>query len=337
LGKHSWTPGTIADLLLLTTEIPFERAATVIEALTGMPASRASLWRLVQEYGGRLVELQAAEAESMVKPPAKFDEEGFRQVPQPDSVVMAVSMDGAMVHVRGEGWKEVKTVTVSAVTCSGPVEESDGVEPEVTLTKHSYRAGLWEAPAFAKQQWAEATERGLEKAPRIVTVNDGAAWIWSIVAMCYEPCIAVLDWWHALQKLWLIANLLFGTDSDLSRAWVEQYKAYLWAGNLRPLFRYIHKHYAHGTPWPNGLAQALGYFFTNRHRMRYADFQHDGYPVGSGSVESACKVVVQARLKQAGMIWSRDGAQAMLALRSRILSDRWNATWQAVSQPQKVA
>lgn len=155
-----------------------------------------------------------------------------------------------------------------------------------------------------------------------------------IVATCYMPCVAVLDWWHAVQKLWLIANLLFGEGSDLGRAWVERHKAWLWAGDLRPLFRFVHSHYAKGGPWPDGLAQALGYFFHNRHRMRYTRFRREGYPVGSGMVESACKLVVEARLKQAGMAWSRNGAQAILALRATILSDRWNEIWPTISKPK---
>jgi hypothetical protein len=291
----------------------------------------------VQEYGGQVVDLQAAEAEAMVNPPPKFDEVPFRQVPEPDSEVMAVSMDGARINVRGEGWKEVKTVTVSAVEPAGSAAAQLGDAPRIQLTHHSYRAGLWEAATFAHQQWAEATHRGLEKAQHIVSVNDGALWIWIIVAMCYAPCIEILDWWHAVQKLWLIATLLFGEGNELGQAWVRQHKAFLWAGNLRPLFRYVHTHYPPDKPWPDDLRQALGYFFHNRHRMHYQQFRRDGYPVGSGAVESACKGVVAARLKQAGMRWSRPGAQAMLALRSTILSDRWDDVWPMLAARTKAA
>jgi hypothetical protein len=65
--------------------------------------------------------------------------------------------------------------------------------------------------------------------------------------------------------------------------------------------------------------------------MRYRRFRQAGYPLGSGTVESACKVVVQQRMKQAGMRWSRKGAQAMLALRCALLSDRWRQEWPSLS------
>ena len=56
----------------------------------------------------------------------------------------------------------------------------------------------------------------------------------------------------------------------------------------------------------------------------------EGLTCARGMVESACKVVVQARLGQAGMRWSRAGVQAMLTLRCTLLSDRWDATWQSL-------
>jgi precorrin isomerase len=58
--------------------------------------------------------------------------------------------------------------------------------------------------------------------------------------------------------------------------------------------------------------------------MDYAAFRQAGYPIGSGAIESGCKTVVQARMKQAGMRWSRQDAQAMLALRCLLLSDHWD-------------
>ena len=65
--------------------------------------------------------------------------------------------------------------------------------------------------------------------------------------------------------------------------------------------------------------------------MRYREFRAAGCPIGSGSVESACKLVVQQRMKQSGMRWSRGGAQSMLALRSLLLSDRWDVVEAALA------
>ena len=77
----------------------------------------------------------------------------------------------------------------------------------------------------------------------------------------------------------------------------------------------------------------IHYFETNRRRMRYGEFRRQGYPIGSGAVESACKGVIGARLKQTGTRWSRAGAQAVLNLRSQLLSGHWDAIW-PLTRPQ---
>ena len=75
------------------------------------------------------------------------------------------------------------------------------------------------------------------------------------------------------------------------------------------------------------------YFETNRQRMRYAHFRAEGYQIGSGPVESACKRVVALWLKQAGMRWSAAGAKAMVHLRALVLSQRWDAFWRQPRPP----
>jgi hypothetical protein len=336
LGQHSWTPESIKQALSLGVEIAsYRRAAARFEGLTKLPLSKSSLNRLAKEYGGQVVAQQAAEAEAMVKAPAKDEQVLWRERPEPASPVMNVSIDGVLLNIRGEGWKEVKTVTISAVEAEVSLERDE--EKEVRLTHHSYRAGLWEAKEFAKQQWAEGCRRGLEKAPQIVSVNDGALWIWLIIAMCYAPCVEIIDWWHAVEKIWEAANSLWGQGQAQTVTWVQQQKDYLWAGNLRALLHQVRLLCPRGQPLNDKVRALVTYLFHHRRRMDYLTYRQAGYPVGSGSVESACKVVVQARMKQAGMRWSRQGAQAMLALRCVLLSDRWEEVWTSLKPVSKLA
>jgi hypothetical protein len=326
LVEHSWTPETIKAATRLGLEIAsYRRAAESFQAVSRIPMSKSSLAELVNEYGGRLVEVQAREAEATVRAPERGEEIVWREMPEPDSEVMSVSLDGALINIRDEGWKEVKIATISAVEAEVQLERDE--EKEVRLRHHSYRAGLWDAKQFAKQQWAEGCRRGLEKAKRIVSVNDGAAWIWLIIAMCYAPCIEIIDWWHAAEKLWEAANSLFGQGNPQAAAWVERAKFRLWTGQLLALMRQVRLACPRGEPLPEPVRAMVSYIFHNRRRMDYASYHQAGYPVGSGSVESACKVIVQQRLKQAGMRWSRERAQAVLALRCELLSRRWDEIW----------
>lgn len=184
----------------LGEEIPsYRRAAESFEAATKIPMSKSSLAELVDAYGGRLVAVQAEEAEATLRAPEREEEVIQREIPEPDSPVMNVSMDGVLINIRDEGWKEVKVVTISAVEATVALERDE--QKEVRLTRHSYRAGLWNAEQFAKQQWAEGCRRGLEKAKQTVSVHDGALWIWLIIAMFYAPCVEIIDWWHLIEKV----------------------------------------------------------------------------------------------------------------------------------------
>jgi hypothetical protein len=329
LGDYSWTPATIGQALRVGSEIAsYQRAASTFVELTHVPLSKSSLQRLVGVYGGELVKQQAAEAEAMVKVPSKEEVEvTWRQRVTPPSETMSLSHDGVMIHLREEGWKEAKIVSVAAVTST--INPESG-EAEVTLSEQSYRAGLWEVAPFTNQQWAEAEQRGIPQAKRLVCVSDGAHWIWQLVLRCFAPCFEILDWWHATQRLWTIANPAFATQAQAA-LWVDQQKQLLAHSHLRQLFANVRLLYPRTSPLPDPVRQAIAYLFHQRRRMRYAEFRQAGLPIGSGAVESACKVVVQARLKQAGMRWSRTGAQAMLALRCALLSDRWSATCTALA------
>ena len=302
----------------MSVEIPsYARAAAQFSELTHVNLSKSGLQELVNAYGGRLVERQAQEAQATVQIPRTETEVVWREVVEPASAVMNISMDGAMVNIRGEGWKEVKLVTVSAVR-----HLLDAVTGNLTthLDEHSYQAGLWDATEFCQQQWAEACGRGVEKVGYLSSVNDGAAWIWNIVRMCYGNCVEILDWWHAVEKLWLIAKHHFDAESVQATEWVSAQKQFLIEGSLSAILRNIRLLYPRADALPDPVRKAILYLFHNRRRMRYHLFREAGYPIGSGTVESACKLVVQQRLKQSGMRWSRHGAQAMLALRATLLS-----------------
>lgn len=320
LTKKNWSPETVRHAVRLGVEIAsYERAAAAFEGLTRIPLSKSSLQRLVMETGSVLVEEQAAEAQALLQVPKQEEVVVWRAIPEPTSEVMAVSSDGVLIHLIDEGWKEVKAVSISAV--SQTVHEESG-ECTVKLSHHSYRAGLWDAATFTNHHWVEACRRGLEKAQTVVCISDGALWIWAVVFLCFSRRVEVLDWWHAVQRLWVIA---LGTLEPAHAApWVQQAKGWVARSQLRYLFRQVRRLYPRGTPLPEPVRQAISYLFRNRHRMDYATFRQRGFPIGSGTIESACKTVVQARMKQAGMRWSRHGAQAMIALRCLLLSDRWH-------------
>src|SRR5436309_666481 len=76
-----------------------------------------------------------------------------------------------------------------------------------------------------------------------------------------------------------------------------------------------------------GVREHLGDLRKREGLMQYPQFQHQGWPIGSGMVESANKLVVEARLKGAGMHWERSHVNPLLALRNGVCNQRWQETW----------
>ena len=73
------------------------------------------------------------------------------------------------------------------------------------------------------------------------------------------------------------------------------------------------------------LAKVVGYFENNRAHMQYDVYLREGYPIGSGVIEGACRHVIKDRMERAGMLWTLEGASALLRLRVVHTNDHWDA------------
>jgi hypothetical protein len=312
----------------------YRLAAETFGELVELEVAEATLEEVTTVAGRRLLEVEATLAESANAAPSR--EEGLgptfsqsaQSSEQPEH--LCISMDGVKVNTT-EGWREVKTVAVSEVR---RLEKPEADGTKVELTNHSYRAGFWEAKGFGEVQYAEARRRGVERARRVTSVNDGAEWIWALVLLGYPLAVQIIDWWHAVERLWRVGNLVFGQGSELASAWVRLRKDELWKGEVTKVIAALDGLRASSAKGGKGAEEASDeirllreYLRTHQERMRYADFREAGEPVGSGTVESACKSVVGTRMKGAGMRWKVGRAEAVLALRCAILSNRWQDAW----------
>ena len=100
--------------------------------------------------------------------------------------------------------------------------------------------------------------------------------------------------------------------------------------HCKPIFVKWNKDLAQEHPAQAEKLQAeAGYFENNRRRMQYLELREEGFPIGSGMVESGCKQI-RARFAGAGMRWSRSGAENLLPIRTALLSGRFDEMWHAV-------
>ena len=316
----------------------FALAAEAYSDAVGGSMSADSLRRITEGWGEQVREQREEEARRANAPAQKGETPNQRRVTavEPIRGQANLSTDGGMVRVRDEEWKEVKLTVVSEVevrpAAEGEVtggDEERGEDPLVSLKGHSYQAGLWDADTMALYQYAEGVRRGVDACQRLSSVNDGAPWIERITDLNFPGVIQIVDWCHAVEKLWKVGQAVYGEGTEEGKAWVKEQQERLWQGKVGEVETALEQLGLDQEHWPDEVRQAPGYFAKNRKRMRYADFRAKGLPIGSGTVESGIKTVVHHRLKRPGRGWKRTNAQAMLAGLSELHSGRFDRAWQA--------
>lgn len=325
----------------------FQKAAEDYADAEGSYISRMSVWRIATGAGQVLARRKKVEAERASAPAQRGETPQTRRVEEerPIQGQGNISTDGTMILIRGERWKEVKVGAFSRVEVLPPSprpKRAAGAEgqpsrrdndPRVKLSQHSYVAGLWEADEFAPYQYAEGLRRGLEQVEKLSSVNDGAPWIERITLTNFPHATQIVDWDHASGRLYTVAKVVLGEGSAQAMSWVQARLDNLWDGQVEAVVKELQALDLDQDKWPDEVRQAPGYFETNTERMRYNRFRAAGYPIGSGTVESGAKNVVQHRMHRPGRGWERKYANAMLALLSEYHSDRFDQTWLRLCQP----
>jgi hypothetical protein len=303
-----YTPQLYESLVRLSAWMPFAAAAETLAALLGVPASAASAVRAAEAAGAAYVALQDAQVAELEReaPPAPV---GPTQV--------AVSADGAMVPLLHGQWNEVRTLVIGEVqaTAKGEVHTQD----------HSYFSRLASAEAFTRLALVETHARGLEHSAQVAALMDGADWLQGLVDHHCPRAVRILDFAHAGQRIGEIGQALFGATPQ-AQVWTEQWLHSLKHEGPEPLLAELRTQQAHH-PTLELLAKHLAYLEKRQAHMRYPAFSQQGWPIGSGMVESANKNVVEARLKGTGMHWHPAHVNPMLALRNILCSDRWATAW----------
>jgi hypothetical protein len=336
LRSDHWSAGAarVATRLGLQAK-SFDLAAEAFGDAVGRRMSADSLASITEDWGQRIGAQRTAEAEEANQPAQRGERHDHRRVAEVQAISgqANLSTDGAMLLVRGEGWKEVKVVAVSEVQVRPACARQDGPpsrrddDPLVELSRHSYQAGLWDADTMARYQYAEGLRRKIDLCHKLSSVNDGALWIKRITGTNFSHAQQIVDWRHAADHLWAVANAVCGEHTAQARQWTEEHLDLLWTGQVAAVVTTLDGMGLQQEGWPDLVREAPDYFRSNQGRMRYDVFRKQALPIGSGTVENAANTVVHPRLKRPGRGWGRDNGQAMLAGLSELHSGRFDLAW----------
>jgi len=312
-----YTPQMQGTMTRLGSKMPFRQAVEEVWLTQHSYVEESTLRRTTYLHGEAAEAMERAEVERLERE-APSSEAAPRQ--------LFVSVDGALIQLTTGEWIEVKNVAVGEF--AGIWNAKKG-RVEVKGKDISYFSRSYRAREFERYALAELQRRGIDNAEQVVTINDGAKWIQSFADYHFPKAVRILDFSHAMGYVAKIGQTVWGEGTKRFDQWYKRTRHQMkhqppqrTLSNLAFLSRKAKTDDALAT-----VDNALRYLTKRLALIDYPHFQKQGFPIGSGSVESSHKVVVQSRMKRGGMRWAKEHVDPMLALRNLVVNGRWVDGW----------
>ncbi len=324
---HQATPGLLSEVAKASTRQASFEEARVTLAEQGCVLDEKTVQRLAMAVGAQALEQRDARILAA--------EQGERESDEFVGKRVVIGTDGGRLRTRvpkrgrrrssgrrgfDTPWREPKLLMAYVVDEEGCLEKN-----AIPL----YDATLGNADETFAILLAELKLRGASEALELCVVGDGARWIWQRVdelaeglGLAKEQVVRVADFYHVSQRLSEISQLPKGWSAEERKQWYGKMRSLLWKGRISEVLRACRR--LQKGRRSKALKEHLNYLQKLRDYMQYDVYRKQGWPCGSGAVESAIRRVVNLRLKGPGMFWSEDNAQAMLHLRSYLKAGRWN-------------
>jgi hypothetical protein len=254
--------------------------------------------------------------------------------------VLSIGRDGITMGLRIRGGRLFEVATTGTVT----VFDRRGKRLGTVYLAYTPESGQGTMSAELTRLVRQVLERWQGTLPRLCYVTDAGdnetTYYNEVLRRMKHPrtgaaldWIRVVDYYHASERIWKLAELLFG-NGQRAAAWARKMQKWL----LKPggVNRVLHSAAALRDLYGlkkgklKEFSTAYGYLRDRMKYMRYAEYRAAGVPRGSGVTEAACKTVYTQRLKLSGMSWKKPGAQTVLNLRVLQLSGAWDDAYQRV-------
>ncbi len=318
LERVTTLAGTVAD--------SFDKGSDLVQEMAGVRLAESTTERTTEDAGARLAqEIQAGRTYGPKVVWAWHKDYRGRSCAY-------VEMDATGVRQQGVGGRAAEGRMANVGMVCNPTPEWPWPDEKRLPMQARYIAGLYALEEVGPLLRKQAGQVGMGQADCWLGLSDGGKGLEDRLEENFPLVeVVILDFYHPAKKLGELARLLYPKEEERSeeqaREWCRLMKeegGALLAAVLREW------------DWPPrraGLAEAVadvvGYVERHWHRMEYPEYLAEGWCIGSGAVESACKTVVGQRLKLAGMRWGEDGADALCHLRALYRSEKgqWEAFW----------
>jgi hypothetical protein len=307
LGRDSHSPVVRRLAVEFGAWLPFAPAAALLARAAGVVLAAGTVRMVTEAEGAR----RDAATQIAIEQAWRDGLPHAADVP-PDRLYVA--MDGVRILGTDGAGQEAKVGVV--------VPARGGARGEGRAAA-SYAASFEPAEVFGRRLALAAHRRGLERARAVAVLGDGAEWIWNLAAEHFPHATCIVDWFHASERIWDLGRALYGNATPETTAWVDQQLTALARGQVAALVAAWRALPCGGEAAAVRDEQAT-YFTNQAGRMAYDRYRADGWDIGSGMIESACKHLIGAREKGPGMRWSRLGANTVAQVRVALFNQRWD-------------
>jgi hypothetical protein len=332
VGGRPLTPATVR-LTTLAGGVGdgFANAAELLQEMAGLRLAESTVERTTEDTGAQLARLlgEGVTFGPDAHWPWRLDARGRS--------VAYVTLDATGVRQQGPGGAaaEGRMAYVGGIYNPAPRRWLLAPEARPPAMQARYLSGLYALDEMGPLLRRLAAAVGMDDAEVWVALTDGGSGLEEFMHMNFNRAdlVVILDFYHAASYLEKLAKALHPQDEEAAKAQAEEWCHLLKAEGGATALAVLRE-----WDWPARQSAALreqreavlGYFANNLHRMEYPEYQAEGWQIGSGVVESACKTVVGQRLKGAGMRWGEDGAHALCHVRALYRSEKgqWQAFWE---------
>ncbi len=316
LGLHDqYTPAVVQLMCWAgSMDSSFELASETLARFAGLTIPGRQVQRVINAFGQQAADwMHNRQSES-------------RQTPV-DILNIQTDMTGIparpeeLKNIKGkqpDGSAKTRQIKVGCVFTQS--RDAQG-HPQRDPFSSTYLTAFCDRTDFGNLLWSEALKRGYAKARKTVFIGDGAEWIWNLVNERFNDAVQIVDFYHACEHLHALCQEL-EPDEQRALALFRKWRTRMKNNGLPRILSETSQRLSALNPTArSSIEDKLPYFQTNAHRMTYRTFRRQGFFIGSGAVEGACRHIVAQRTKLSGMRWLCSGAENVLAFRCLIKSN----------------
>ncbi len=325
LARQRLSPGAQEVICLAGIQESFGKAAgRTLRKLAGLCLSESTVERTTEATGTQLGEQRQGGVVFGNAEPWAWHQDVNGQT------CAYLSLDATGILMQGdEGAKaEGRMVYVGMIFNPQPRKpEEDSLSKPCDGVR--YLAGHYSLDELGQQMRRQGAQVGMDAADLWIALTDGGNGLEDFIDVYFPRAVKILDFHHVTGHLADFAKVFRpGPPAErLLSAWCHILKH---AGGAQ-MIKVIERLDRNKMPAETQTEQdkLLYYLRTNVARMDYPTYLKQGWQIGSGAIESACKTVVNQRLCLGGMRWGEEGSDAVAHLRAlyRSDADQWEAFW----------